>query len=242
MKKLFSIACALAAGVAFATDTEIQCGEVVGQLEISSTSADTIVAVPFGELSTGGNICASNIVKTANLTAGDELYVYAQGDKSWTAWVLTQGSGYLYWKSVGTATIALDGTVSHGTTPEASTVTLPAGDAIWLKRKGSSLGSFYVYGSYKSVPTTTVEANKLTLVANPKAGDPVVLTDKFEKSNKDSIIETDGKRSNYNSNSMKWVHTKVVEGVYTTETKDNFSLEQGQGVWLKCKKGATINW
>ena len=68
-----AVVCASMSAVA---DTTVQGGNVFGILAVESKSADTIVAVPWCECSTGENqpIAISNIVKTANLTAGDKLY------------------------------------------------------------------------------------------------------------------------------------------------------------------------
>lgn len=173
MKKLLTIAFA-ASAIAAAADSTVA-GNEVGILKVTSSLENTVVAVPFTELG-GGNVCVSNIVKTANLKAGDELYVYSGG--AYKAWVLTTGAdSALYWKAVGNATIGADGTISHSDGAAADSTTLAAGSAVWLARKGSGHGTlssepFYVYGGTpgsisQSVTAGTKSAPVWNLVANP---------------------------------------------------------------------------
>ena len=172
MKKLLTIAFAASAFAAAADSTVA--GNEVGVLKVTSSLKNTVVAVPFTELG-GGNVCVSNIVKTANLAAGDELYVYSGG--AYKAWVLTVGGdSALYWNAVGTASISADGTLPHGSGPAADSTTLAPGNAIWLVRNGTSRDlsvPFYVYGGYTSVSQSVTAGTKSApawnLVANPTA-------------------------------------------------------------------------
>jgi len=239
MKKLFFIACACAACAAFAADTEIKCGNDVGMLTINnSTATDLIVAVPFGELATGGSVCASNIVKTANLKAGDDLYVYDPSTKGWTAWELTEATGgYLYWKSVGTATIDVNGNISYGTSDAANETFLVPGSAIWIKRQNPS-GPFYVYGSYVSSLSTTASVGAYNLVANP-------LDDDFNlqgETKGDMVLRVISSNSTkrYRWNGSEWGYQDATGGV--TKVGATLTIPSGQGFWLNPKKTRTFNW
>ena len=72
MKKLLSIVVIAVAVTAVAAEKTVA---TVGVTAITSSKQHTIVSVPYTELGTGGNICVSNLIKTANLDLGDIVEV-----------------------------------------------------------------------------------------------------------------------------------------------------------------------
>jgi len=243
MKKLLFIAGVAAACSAFAAVETVTGTTEVGMLTINSTATNCVVAVPYLELA-GGNICVSNVVKTANLKAGNELYVYENG---WTAWVLAEDSTTQakYWQSVGTATIGVNGVPQvGGNSPEPSSKTLVPGSAIWLIRK-DPVGSnpFYVYGGYQKKLETPVTGEIFNLVANPLDAENEIPGAKTG----DEIRWIAGNATRlYKKVEAGWTTTKttVVDKKVSISVLTNSVLKvpAGQGVWYKPTQGRTIKW
>jgi len=248
MKKLLSFACVCAACATVTADpTEVTCGNAVGMLTISSTNADTIVAVPFGELATGESVCASNLVKTANLSKGDDLFVYNQSTKKWLAWELAKSEGtpsYLYWKSIGEVSFNAKGELVQDTMGSPSTTYLAAGSAIWLKRQSpvenGNAKPFYVYGSYTNTLATVVTANVNNLVANPTENEMEIVGAETDDQVRRVVSEQQVKQ--YNKIAEGWRWTDFVDNKIVFRTNSVLKLPAGQGVWYKPKTTRTITW
>ena len=142
MKKLIALFCVASAVTALA-DTPAASDNVFGVLRVDSTSAQTIVSVPW-EAPGGGAIKVKDAIKTANLTKGDQLYYYDATAKtpSYKLWVLGDNG----WEGAETVKGGDDGkgivTASMGGDEE-----LARGGALILVRKEPSK-PFYLYGQY----------------------------------------------------------------------------------------------
>ena len=172
MKKLLSIAVCASAVAAFATDTEIPLGDI-GVTAITSDLTNTIVGVSYKELGDGdGNITISNIVKTANLTAGDLLHVFKDAS-NYETYALTEGAGgVLYWNKTLNYTINQYGDlVPDSSSSAASIETLGPGAGFWLVRKGwdgAAAFNFYIDGKpVTAAVETQLTAGTAALVGNP---------------------------------------------------------------------------
>lgn len=240
MKKLLFIAGVAAACSAFAAVETVTGTTEVGLLAINSTATNCVVAVPYLELA-GGNICVSNVVKTANLKAGDELYVYENG---WTAWVLAEDSTTQakYWQSVGTATIGTNGVPQIGSSPTPSSKTLVPGSAIWLIRKDPENSTpFYVYGGYQQELLTSVTSNVNNLVANP-TDTPMEIVGVEAGDTVQRVISSSNTKTYTKKATGGWSTSSVVEGRPKVDTVATLVLPAGEGVWYKPKKTRTIVW
>jgi hypothetical protein len=165
MKKLLTIAVCASAVAAFATDVPVSLGEV-GVTAVSSSTTNTVIAVSYTDLASAGNITASNLVKTANLTVGDRLYVYDSGD--FKAFELALSGSVKYWQ--GTATVVpKDGIASLVAATSADSVRVAVGTGVWLVRGSGWDGNpftFYIYG--KPVDSLSpVSVSGSALVGNP---------------------------------------------------------------------------
>ena len=155
---------ALAALAAFAAVAdEIETSNLIGCLPVSSASKRTIVAVPWCAMSAVDNeaIQVSNLVKTANLTAGDMLHYVNNSSGSYLSWRLSD-TAVKFWESVNLATDDAEVTVS----PAAHNQTVERGSSIILIRQNptNELGqakTFYLYGqvgtSAATVSTTIAQ-------------------------------------------------------------------------------------
>ena len=183
MKKLLSIALCAAAAAAFA-DEVISLGQV-GVTKIAA-QANTIIAVSYQDLA-GGDVAISNLVKTTNLAAGDQMAVFNDG--VYETWTLEEGTGGAkYWaKNEKQYTLDGDGKLVEDTTRDAAIVTESVGTGLWIIQKGDTIqDDVYLYGKPSAVETSTTVAGKWTLIGNPLqvAAKPVM-----SPGSKDDLVE-----------------------------------------------------
>ena len=253
MKKLLSIALCAAAVSAFGDPTETQLGGEIGVTAITSSLQNTIVAVSYDDLdsSVTSGIAISNLVKTANLTVGDLLMIYVNGEYS--TWTLQQdgvGEGKpKYWaKTDITLTVNADGSQTNGSGSEASDVICGVGTGIWLVRSRDYIPgteyTFYIYGKPVSNPKSQTEGGKWTLVGNPtqepktigvSAGQVEVAGAKEG----DQIVAIDaGGVLRYYAFSPTYGWRRNNQG--TAESLP--AIGAGFGIWIRTAENATISW
>jgi len=158
MKKLlFTAISALAvAGVAQAAEST-----QFGAMQVLSTTKRTLVAIPWDNSAAGGgDIVVSNLVLTANLTAGDTLDTVASDGSRLNRWTLREGAKkVLYWESGN-----MVGENWQAVTPSADKTTVPRGSSVILIRQAftNNLGQaipFFVMGQVaSSASSTTITA------------------------------------------------------------------------------------
>lgn len=227
-KSFFAVSL-LVAGAAFAAPTEIESTSTIGVMPLS-VGQETIINIPWvesGSAASGNTIAVANIIKTANLSAGDELYYY-------------NGSAYEAWKVNSTATAWESITVSTATGITLSDThesTLSRGKALILNRVVSFATkptlTIYVVGqtSEQSASVTisqgynifapTAVSGTTDLVAkignNAQTGDQLIL----------------GGTDRYTFNGTKWVKPTYNASTYTWgETQyDAINLNSGNGAF-----------
>ena len=241
MKKLLSIAVCASAVAAFADPTPTTVTlETVGVTAITSTYTNTVVAVSYKELGDlDSNITVSNIVKTANLSDGDLLYVFNDG--KYQSYTLKTAGGVKYWDRTLDYVVGSNGQLTTDNTPAANIATLASGSGIWLVRPNGWEGAsftFYIYGKSAPVTTVNVAANTTALVGNPTqtskapsisgatSGDQILVP-----ANNKVGMQT------YNYNGSVWstrINKVRQEGLPT--------INAGTGFWYVAKGAVTINW
>ena len=179
LRSMMFVGAAALATAAFATDV-LTDEKTLGWMRVDSTLPITAVGVPWTD---GGNpannVKVADLVKTDNLTDGDNLYVYNNG--TWTFYTLSSGA----WVAGTTANSSITATAG---TP--STATIERGQALYLERQDPTTdGYFYVYGAVGSaLSSTSYSGAKKYLVASPKAAAFTVTSAKISgASNKDVI-------------------------------------------------------
>ena len=173
MKKILSIALCAAAVSAFADPTETVLGQV-GVTKITTKLPTAIVAVSYGDLAltNGSGIVVSNVVKTTNLTVGDRLAIFKNGE--YTTWTLALGEEDVkYWaKNDRAFFVDANGNQTEGPVTSASGITAAVGTGIWLVRQKPTDDKgaipFYIYGKPVDSEVSTAIAGKWTLLGNPK--------------------------------------------------------------------------
>ena len=243
MKKLLGLTAMLATSLAFADSLTVG---TVGVLAVNCSTKSSIIAASFGNLedASGSTINVSNIVKTANLTAGDRLYVYANG--TYVGWTLAAGTGDAkYWaKDENTYTIGANGQPVAGTGSDASTTTKTYGEGVFLVRgEGYTEGTafmVYLYGRPVS-GTTTLTGGTTALVGNPTSTDKAPTITGMAKGDKIVTVGVNGVQLPTTYNGTAWSHIDKSthlpgEGLPT--------IPAGTGFWYVTEAGSnpTISW
>ena len=158
--------------------TDVLTDKTLGWMRVDSTLPITAVGVPWTDVSDPtANVKVADLVKTDNLTDGDNLYVYNNG--TWTFYTLSSGA----WVAGTTANSSITATAGNP-----SEATIARGQALYLERQSYS-SPFYVYGADGSeITSTTLSGAKKYLVASPKATAFIPQASKISgASNKDVI-------------------------------------------------------
>lgn len=136
---------------------------MIGTLAITSTLKNTVVAVPFTRLGSVDAVKPQELVLTANLTEGDQLYIFEDG--AYKGYVL----GSSGWEGVDNASIGSDGLPTCTAATDSTTVA--TGSGFWLVRKDvpAEPFTFYIYGEYKADVASSITAGAQNLIANPLA-------------------------------------------------------------------------
>lgn len=233
--------CALAvASVAVAEDIV---GNTCGLMNVPSTTAVTMIAVPWVTVGgTADTMQIATLVKTDTLSAGDELYYY--DGSAYNRWVLEDGA----WKP--SAVTNEDGTFVS----PAAGFAVPRGQGLFLVRKNTA-SEIWLYGQNSTgsasvaVTAGTATTPTYTMIANPNTSDYDLNTKSVAGAAGDQIILGDGVTI-YNYIGSAWTKTiitkKTIGGVereLKTQSTDGVTIPAGQGAWYISKGGSPkIQW
>lgn len=247
MKTILSALAIAAASTALAVESS----NTFGILRVDSSAEQTIVSVPW-ENAGGGAIKVKDVVKTANLTVGDQLYYYdaTAQEPAYKMWALTENG----WEGATT--------VANGITPTAGDEedTLARGGALILVRSAptkvvdgkTAANPFYLYGQYNSSqPSISVTRNAssvtYTLIAPPSAN-AVSLNDGTWAgvTSGDRVILPNGQPLYWKDSTDKWCAlTTDLDTGDDTYTPYATPVPAGEGVWMRVQKGSgtvSVQW
>ena len=266
-KSIFA-ASLLIAGAAFADTTEVETEYVIGvfPLTLQANVAETAIFVPWVESGESTGVAVSNLVKTAGLTAGDELLWYT--GSSFEAWRLQNNDGVLYWVAAAGGEPADARSISRG-------------QSIILRRNNnvSSSTTVYIVGQYTSSDaSSTIAAGSVvnngagwttttptwSLIAPPNVGDTGVdLTTKFNSTGAAGtfqpaegdvirFVNTSGKVTSYtwgtitNTETSNWGKGSMSgsDYVFTAAAEGALTIRPGTGFWYKrvSTTGGSVTW
>lgn len=257
MKKLLSIALCAAAVSAFG-DTVTRLGGEIGVSEIRSKLTNTIVAISYDDLAgkpgeTG--MVYSNLVKTANLTAGDRLVEFR--DNKYTGWVLAEDevTKVKFWQEQVGAFVDSAGSTITLNSPTAATSSGMVGTGIWLVRQNPTdekgdAKPFYIYGKPVDNPTTkifggTAKTPTFNLVGNPTTYDVQLTGEMLTGATSGDQIVVPGEtgllgRQSYLYNGTGWMTIHPDTGLPTSGLPKIFA---NQGFWyVSTGTEFTISW
>ena len=167
--KLHSLICVgmfAAAGAALGED--VISGSTCAAMAVPATGTYTLIAVPFKDV--GGaeaKVKVADVVKTVGLKAGSQLFYYT--GENYYAWTLDRDAGAWTGVNVTSASEKEGKSVTMQTPP--ADFQVPCGATLWLQRAEGSDKGVVLYGEEASVSTSTLKAESVQLISNPKAAD-----------------------------------------------------------------------
>lgn len=246
LRSMMFVGAAALATAALATDA-LTDTKTLGWMRVDSTLPITAVGVPWTDVGNpANNVKVADLVKTDNLTDGDNLYVYNNG--TWTFYTLSSGA----WVAGTTANSSITATAGNP-----SEATIARGQALYLERKNPTTpGYFYVYGADGSeITSTTLSGATKYLVASPKATAFIPkasafagATQKSRKATGDQIVVPleGGATRTYTYISGKWGYVNDSGARVTEDDTTNYlPITLGTGFWYmtsSANNSITITW
>lgn len=235
-------ACAVWTGASASAATETVTGQNV--IGLTTIENDGRAYLPLAAAYTGTGateLTVANIVQTATLAEGDELYAYDPDKKQYDVYTLgTDGK----WTAVKTVEVSASGKATETTSPAAADRVITRGRGFWIVRKGAASGAKPVR-LVGDVPATaaTVEIPaadgkpSATLIGVPSDWklNETDWTGKAVRKDTIRVLNEDGKAwREIVYDGTKWIEgiQKVGEnGTVTFEKNENPSLQGGYAVW-----------
>ncbi len=246
MKRSLALACLFASSLAFATaTTTVTSGNTFGVLRVDvGTAKQVIIAIPWLAASTDdSDIKVTDVIKTANLYSGDQLYYYNTTSKKYQVWELQSDKTWAAATNVDGSETVVDGQ------------TLTRGNAILLKRPGTKSESIYLYGQVPSSSTCEVTMAKgttdtpaYTLIAPPSVSATDLNSATWSDVATGDAIIIDVNTLLVYTTDKKWAKKTGYDDSTNTNTYDTdvAKISAGQGAWYMSAKGAssaaTVTW
>lgn len=237
-------ACAVWTGASASAATETVTGQnVIGLTTIKDDSREYL---PLAAAYTGTGateLTVSNVVQTATLAEGDELYAYDPDKKQYDVYTLgTDGE----WTAVKTVEVSASGTATETTSPAAANRVITCGRGFWIVRKGAAsrakpvrlVGDVPATAATVKIPAAAADGKPSATLVGVPSDWKLNETDKIEnaaKGDKIRVLNEDGKAwREIVYDGTKWIEgiQKVGEnGTVTFEKNENPSLQGGYAVW-----------
>lgn len=239
-------ACAVWTGASASAATETVTGQNV--IGLTTIENDSRAYLPLAAAYTGTGateLTVANIVQTATLAEGDELYAYDPERKQYDVYTLgTDGK----WTAVKTVEVSASGTATETTSPAAADRVITRGRGFWIVRKDAAsdakpvrlVGDVPATTATVKIPAAAADGKpSATLIGVPSDwtlnGNGTDWTDKAAKGDKIRVLNEDGKAwREIVYDGTKWIEgiQKVGEnGTVTFEKNENPNLKGGYAVW-----------
>ena len=236
-------ACAVWTGASASAATETVKGQNV--IGLTTIANDSRAYLPLAAAYTGTGateLTVANIVQTATLAEGDELYAYDPEKKQYDVYTLgTDGK----WTAVKTVEVSASGTATETTSPAAADRVITRGRGFWIVRKGAAsdakpvrlIGNVPETAATVTIPAAADGKPSATLIGVPSDW-RLNETDWRGKAVRKDTIRV------LNDNGTTWREivydgTKWIEGIQnvgengtvTFTKKENPVLKGGYAVW-----------
>lgn len=237
-------ACAVWTGASASAATETVKGQNV--IGLTTIKDDSRAYLPLAAAYTGTGateLTVANIVQTATLTEGDELYAYDPGQKQYDVYTLGKDGK---WTAVKTVEVSASGTATETTSPAAADRVIACGRGFWIVRKGAAsdampvrlVGNVPETAATVTIPEAAADGKpSATLIGVPSDWE-LNKTDWTGKAvRKDTIRVLNDNGTTWREivyDGTKWIEgrQKVGEnGTVTFEKNENPVLKGGYAVW-----------
>ena len=236
-------ACAVWTGASASAATETVTGQNV--IGLTTIENDSRAYLPLAAAYTGTGatkLTVANIVQTATLAEGDELYAYDPERKQYDVYTLGKDGK---WTAVRTVEVSASGTATETTSPAAADRVITRGRGFWIVREGAArgaqpvrlVGAVPATAATVEIPAAADGKPSATLVGVPSDWklNETNWTDKAAKGDKIRVLNKDGEAwREIVYDGTKWIEgiQKVGEnGTVTFEKNENPSLKGGYAVW-----------
>lgn len=239
-------ACAVWTGASASAATETVTGQnVIGLTTIKDDSREYL---PLAAAYTGTGateLTVSNVVQTATLAEGDELYAYDYDPNKKQYDVYTLGTDG-EWTAVKTVEVSASGKATETTSPAAANRVITCGRGFWIVRKGAAsraksvrlVGDVPATAATVAIPAAAADGKpSATLIGVPSDWklNETDWTGKAVRKDTIRVLNEDGKAwREIVYDGTKWIEgiQKVGEnGTVTFEKNENPSLKGGYAVW-----------
>lgn len=237
-------ACAVWAGASASAATETVTGQNV--IGLTTIENDSRAYLPLAAAYTGTGateLTVANVVQTATLAAGDELYAYDPERKQYDVYKLgTDGK----WTAVKTVEVSASGTATETTSPAAADRVITRGRGFWIVRKGAAsdakpvrlVGDVPATAATVEIPAAAVDGKpSATLIGVPSDWklNETDWTGKAVRKDTIRVLNEDGEAwHEIRYDGTKWIEyrqemdaTKTI----TVTTDENPNLKGGYAVW-----------
>lgn len=240
-------ACAVWTGASASAATETVTGQNV--IGLTTIENDSRAYLPLAAAYTGTGatkLTVANIVQTATLAEGDELYAYDPERKQYDVYTLgTDGK----WTAVKTVEVSASGTATETTSPAAADRVITCGRGFWIVRKGAAsdakpvrlVGDVPATAATVVIPAAADGKPSATLVGVPSdwklndEANPDFWTGKAVRKDTIRVLNEDGEAwHEIRYDGTKWIEyrqemdaTKTI----TVTTDEDPNLKGGYAVW-----------
>lgn len=240
-------ACAVWAGASASAATETVTGQNV--IGLTTIENDSRAYLPLAAAYTGTGateLTVANIVQTATLAEGDELYAYDPERKQYDVYKLgTDGK----WTVVKTVEVSASGKATETTSPAAANRVITCGRGFWIVRKGAAsdakpvrlVGDVPATAATVTIPAAAADGKpSATLIGVPSDWklNETDWTGKAVRKDTIRVLNEDGEawhEIHYDETKSKWIEywqemdatTKTI----TFKTSDAPVLKGGYAVW-----------
>lgn len=237
-------ACAVWAGASASAATETVTGQNV--IGLTTIKDDSRAYLPLAAAYTGTGateLTVANVVQTATLAEGDELYAYDPERKQYDVYTLgTDGK----WTAVKTVEVSASGTATETTSPAAADRVITCGRGFWIVRNADAsraksvrlVGDVPATAATVEIPAAAVDGKpSATLIGVPSDWklNETDWTGKAVRKDTIRVLNEDGKAwREIVYDGTKWIEgvQKVGEnGAVTFEKNVNPVLKGGYAVW-----------
>lgn len=230
-------ACAVWTGASASAATETVMGQNV--IGLTTIKGDSRAYLPLAAAYTGTGateLTVANIVQTATLAEGDELYAYDPKLKKYDIYKLgTDGT----WTIVKTVEVSASGTATETTSPAAANQGITCGRGFWIVRKADAsraksvrlVGNVPETAATVTIPEAVDGKPSATLIGVPSDWE-LNKTDWTGKAVRKDTIRV------LNDNGTTWREivydgTKWIEGIQKVDKSWNVTFEKNENPILK---------
>lgn len=206
---------------------------------LTTIKGDSRAYLPLAAAYTGTGateLTVANIVQTATLAEGDELYAYDPGQKQYDVYTLGKAGK---WTAVKTVEVSASGKATETTSPAAANRVITCGRGFWIVRKGAAsdakpvrlVGDVPATAATVKIPAAADGKPSATLIGVPSDWNlnKTDWTGKAVRKDTIRVLNKDGEAWH----EIVYDGTKWIEGIQKVDKSRNVTFEKNENPILK---------